>query len=92
MRPSDISSRVAKSCAIAAGVREKVLRIDVPMVTLLVFIARAASHGMDPLPQASPVATSSIPRSSAIRTFSSDSRQSSPGPASSPSRMSPPSR
>ena len=55
MRPPEMVSRVANSCAIAPGEREKVLRIPVPIWIFSVLAAITVSQGRTECPQASPV-------------------------------------
>ena len=57
MRPPEMVSRVANSWAIAAGVREKVLRMPVPICNFSVLAAITVSQGRTEWPQASPVET-----------------------------------
>ena len=59
MRPSEIWSSMANSWARVAGVREKQLRIEVPIVTRLVFAAIRLRNGIRDGPQASPEETCS---------------------------------
>ena len=68
-RPPEISSRVVKCCASAAGVREKMLTIEVPSVIREVRSARIASGPNGSRPQASVTKTVSTPASSAAWTY-----------------------
>ena len=93
IRPSEICSSRANSCASVAGLREKTLRIEGRIVARSVCSASSVSQGIADGPHDSPpLVMCSMPRSSAIRTFSSVSRQSSSIGACSPSFIAAPSR
>ena len=59
MRPLEIVSNAANSCAMAPGERENTFRMEVPIWMRSVLAASNVIHGTVDGPQASPVATSS---------------------------------